>query len=243
MPHSSQLSRYLRAFEVGYNPTVPKYELAVSLKTLRNGLVIRNQVKLPFGFSSAQRVAVICPPNSPAEKEAKEAGASIVGEEMLLDQIKEGNIQFDRLFCHPDSVQKLQQANVGRILGPKGLMPNEKNKTVVKDIKTAMGARAGGVDYRERIGVIRMAIGQIGFSPQQMEENIKAVMKSLKEDITRAQDKTEKSIHEVVRHWSINRLVYANYFQVLSSTHGPGFPLDRTFMTEGGTTPQQLTVF
>ena len=155
-------------------------------------------MKLPFGFSSAERVAVICPPNSPAEQEAKEAGASIVGEDLLLSQIKEGNIQFDRLFCHPDSVQKLQQANVGRILGPKGLMPNEKNKTISKDIKAAMGARAGGVDYRERTGVIRMAVGQIGFSPQQMEGNIRAVMKNLKLDMTRVENSSEKSIHEVV---------------------------------------------
>ena len=70
-----------------------------------------------------------------------------------------------------------------------------------------MGARAGGVDYREKVGVIRMAVGQIGFSPQQMEENIKAVMKNLKSDIARVQDNADKSIHEVVRHLIMHGLI------------------------------------
>ena len=155
-------------------------------------------MKFPHGFSSAQRIAVICPSNSTAEQEAREAGASIVGEDSLLAQIKAGIIEFDRLFCHQDSLKKLQQANVGRILGPKGLMPNEKNKTIVTDMKSSLRTRAGGVDYKEREGVMRLAVGQIGFSPKQLQENIKAFMANLKRDVEQAQDKTDKEIHEVV---------------------------------------------
>lgn len=177
---------------------MPKYELAISFVTRRNGFIIRNQMKFPHGFSSTQRIAVICPADSTAEQEAREAGASIVGEDSLLAQIKDGIVEFDRLFCHQDSVKKLQQANVGRILGPKGLMPSEKNKTIVTDVKSSLKSRAGAVDYKERDGVMRLAVGQIGFSPKQLQENIKTFMTNLKRDVEEAQEKTDKVIHEVV---------------------------------------------
>ena len=155
-------------------------------------------MKLPYAVSSSQRIAVICNPDSDAGVAARQAGAVLIGEESLLETIKAGPIKFDRLLCHPDSLQKLQKAGVGRILGPKGLMPSSKTGTVVRNIAGTMRSMVGGTEYREKIGVVRLAIGQLAFTPEQMQANIRAFMTKLKNDISDLEDKTLKEIHEVV---------------------------------------------
>jgi large subunit ribosomal protein L1 len=190
---------YLKAFEVGYDPTSPKYELAISLRTRRNGPVIRSRMRLPHSVDTSQRIAVICPPGSQAAEDAKQAGAKIIEEDKLLEDIKEGKIEFDRLICHQDSVAKLNKANLGRILGPRGLMPNTKTGTITRDIIKTVKTMVGGTEYREKIGVIRLAIGQLAFTPKQMEANIKAFMANLKKDINQLNENVVKEIHEVVR--------------------------------------------
>jgi large subunit ribosomal protein L1 len=126
------------------------------------------------------------------------AGASIVGEDDLLASIKEGEINFDRLLCHRSSVQKLNKASVGRILGPKGLMPSTKLGTVVVNVARGVRGMTGGSEYREKLGVIRLAIGQLTFSPEQLQHNIKALIESVKKDAAQMSDKISKEIHEVV---------------------------------------------
>ena len=197
LPLSARYS-YLRAFEVGRSPTSSKYELSISLRTVKNGPVIRNRMRLPHAVDTSQRIAVICPPESPAAEAAKQAGATLIGEEPILDAIKEGRIEFDRLICHSDSAQKLGKAGVGRTLGPKGLMPSTKLGTVTKDIGGAIKSMIGGTEYREKIGVIRLAVGQIGFTPEEMQANLKAFMTNLKKDIGAISEKVTKEIHEVV---------------------------------------------
>ena len=198
----------MRAFEVGYVPTSPKFELAVSFRTAKNGPVIRNRLKLPHAVSTSQRIAVICPPDSPAAEEAKQAGASLVGEDSLLDAIKEGRIEFKQLLCHHDSAQKLNKAQVGRILGPKGLMPSTKTGTIVKNVAATIKGMIGGTEYRERVGVVRLAIGQLAFTPEQMQANIRAFMALLKKDIDRISEQIGKEIHEVVSTKSVLRLLH-----------------------------------
>ena len=155
-------------------------------------------MRLPHTVDSSQRIAVICPPDSPAATAAKKAGATLVGEDVIFDAVKEGRIEFERLICHADSVAKLSKANLGRMLGPKGLMPSAKTGTVVKDVATSVKSLVGGTEYREKIGVIRLAIGQIGFTPEQMKENVQAFMTNVKKDIGNLTDKMSKEIHEVV---------------------------------------------
>ena len=141
---------------------------------------------------------MICPPDSAIAATALKAGATLVGEDSILDAIKEGQIEFDRCLCHQDSVTKLNKSGVGRILGPRGLMPSAKLGTVVKDVSTSVKNMVGGSEYREKLGVIRMAVGQLRFTPEEMQSNIKAFITEVKRDISRLSDKIAKEIHEVV---------------------------------------------
>ncbi|MCJ1453965.1 mitochondrial 54S ribosomal protein mrpl1 [Mycoblastus sanguinarius] len=205
--------RYIRAFEVGRPPTSSKYDLAVRLRTAKNGPAVRNRLRLPHAIDTSTRICVICPPDSPISATAVNAGASLVGEEAIFDAVKEGRIEFERCICHVDSAQKLNKANLGRILGPKGLMPSAKTGTITKDIAGTVKDLVGGSEYREKLGVIRCAVGQLGFTPEEMQRNVKAFMGGVKKDLAVLSDRINKEIHEVV----------------LSSTNAPGFSLNGDF--------------
>lgn len=144
------------------------------------------------------RICVICPPDSKAAEAARKAGAAVVGEDEVFEAVKEGKIEFDRCLCHQDSLQKLNKAGLGRILGPRGLMPSAKNGTVVKDVGNSVKDMVGGSEYRERLGVIRMAVGQLAFTPDEVQKNIKVFMDQLKKDLAQLSDRINKEIHEVV---------------------------------------------
>jgi large subunit ribosomal protein L1 len=179
---------------------------------------------------SDTRIAVICPEGSGAMHDARQGGAVAFGEESLFAVIREnrGSLPFNRLICHTDSVAALNKAGLGRILGPKGLMPSLKTNTITKSVKAMMHEMVGAEDYREKVGVIRMAIGNINFTPKQLFENVKTLVASVKGDITDLEDKTNinKDLIEVV----------------LSSTNAPGFPLNGGFLpTDEQIEPIQLT--
>lgn len=144
------------------------------------------------------RICVICPPGSKAAESAMKAGAILVGEDEIFDAVKAGRVEFDRCICHVDSLAKLSKAGLGRILGPKGLLPSAKTGTVVEDVANTVKDMIGGSDYRERVGVVRMPVGQLGFTPEEMQRNIKAFIDALKKDLGRLSDQIDKSIHEVV---------------------------------------------
>lgn len=190
--------RYIRAFEVGQDPRSAKYDIAVRLRTLKNALTVRGSVQLPHTVDSAIRVCVICPAGSAIAEQAQREGATIVGEESVFEAVKEGRVEFDRCICHEDSLQKLNQSGIARILGPKGLMPSTKLGTVTKDIANTMKTLAGGTEYRERSATIRCAVGQLGFTPQEMQENIRAFVARIKQDCAKISDQVSKEIHEVV---------------------------------------------
>ena len=190
--------RYIRAFEVGRAPTSSKYEVHIALKTVKNGPVIRNRLRLPHAVDTSQRICVICPPKSPIAAAAIKAGATLVGEDTIFDAVKDGRIEFERCICHVDSVQAMNKAGLGRVLGPKGLMPSAKTGTIVKDVAASIREMIGGSEYRERLGVVRMAIGQLGFTPEEVKTNIKVFMDNLKKDMAQLSDKVDKQIHEVV---------------------------------------------
>ncbi|PYH42725.1 mitochondrial 54S ribosomal protein uL1m [Aspergillus saccharolyticus JOP 1030-1] len=208
--------RYIRAFEVGREPTVAKYEVHVRLKTKRDGPVIRNMLRFPHSVQTESRICVICPPGSRHEKEARAAGAVLVGEQEVFDAVKAGKIEFDRCIAHPDSMEAFSKANLGRILGPRGLMPSAKTGTVVEDVAARVEMLRGGTVYRERDAVIRLPIGQLGFSPEQLRDNLRATLDQIKKDAARMNDRITKEVYEVV----------------LSSTNGPGFSLNGEFKSD-----------
>ncbi len=220
------MNRYIRAFEVGRPPASSKYELHLKLKSLKNGPVIRNRMRLPHPVKTDIRICVICPLDSKHAEAARAAGAFLVGEEEIFEAVKEGRIEFDRCICQNDSLAKLNKAGLGRILGPRGLMPSAKTGTVVKDPASVVKELVGSSEYRERLGVVRLAIGQLGFTPEEMQRNIKAFMDAVKKDMAQLSDKISKEMAEVV----------------LSSTNAPGFSLNGTFRSANSLiTPRELS--
>ncbi|KAG2026493.1 hypothetical protein GB937_002005 [Aspergillus fischeri] len=219
--------RYLRAFEVGREPTVSKYEIHIRLKTKRDGPVIRNMLRFPHSVQTESRICVVCPPGTRHEKEARAAGAVLVGEQDVFDAVKAGKIEFDRLICHPDSLDALNKAGLGRILGPRGLMPSIKTGTVVEDVAARVEMLRGGTVYRERDAVIRLPIGQLAFSPEQLRDNLRATIEQVKKDAASLNDRIVKEIYEVV----------------LSSTNGPGFSLNGEFKSDNSPDTASLTGF
>lgn len=218
--------RYIRAFEVGRAPTSSKYELHLRLKSLKNGPVIRNRLRLPHPVKTDLRICVIAPKDSKHAEAARAAGAYLVGEQEVFDQVKDGKIDFDRCICHTDSLAALNKSGLGRVLGPRGLMPSAKTGTVVKDPAAAVKELVGGAEYRERLGVVRMAIGQLGFTPEEMQRNIKAFMDAVKKDMAQLSDRISKEVSEVV----------------LSSTNAPGFSLSGEFRNPNSSiTPRELS--
>lgn len=190
--------RYIRAFEVGREPTISKYEIHIRLKTKKDGPVIRNMLRFPHAVQTESRICVICPPGSRHEKEARAAGAVLVGEQEVFDAVKNGVIEFDRCICHPDSLDALNKAGLGRVLGPRGLMPSVKTGTVVEEVASRVETLRGGTVYRERDAVIRIPIGQLGFSPEQLRDNLRITIEQIKKDAAGLNDRIVKEIYEVV---------------------------------------------
>ncbi|KAI0535149.1 50S ribosomal protein L1 [Xylaria digitata] len=220
--------RYLRAAEVGRPPSAATYELALKIRTIKNGPVLRDRIRLPYPVKNDTRIAVICKENSGAAHEARNAGAVAFGEESLFEMIKANanKLPFNRLICHVDSEPALKKANLGRILGPKGLMPSIKTNTITKSVVSMMHDMVGAENYREKIGAIRMPIGNIQFTPKQLSENIKVMVNSVKSNIQVLEDRVKKDLIEVV----------------LTSTNGPGFSLNGAVAsTDDKITPAHLS--
>ena len=211
---------------MGRDPISCKYDLAVRLRTKVNGQVVRNRLRLPHAVDTALRICVICPPDSPAATLAQNAGASLIGEENVFDAIKEGRIDFDRCICHSDSAEKFTKAGLGRILGPKGLMPSSKTGTMTDDVAGVINSLIGSSEYRERMGVVRCAVGRLAFTPQQLKQNVGAFMQSIKKDMASLSEKISKEIHEVV----------------LSSTNAPGFSLNGDFRSPTSPPTSDLSI-
>ncbi|KAI0376708.1 50S ribosomal protein L1 [Hypomontagnella monticulosa] len=207
--------RYLRAAEVGRPPSSVTYEVSLKVRTPKNSPVLRNRIRLPYPIKNDTRIAVICKEGSGAMQDARAGGAVAFGEESLFELIKSkaGNLPFNRLICHADSEAALKKAGLGRILGPKGLMPSIKTNTITKSVKSLMHEMVGAENYRERVGAIRMPIGNIQFTPKMLSENVRTLVMAVKENITDLEDKVDKKLIEVV----------------LTSTNGPGFSLNGLF--------------
>ena len=136
--------------------------------------MVRGAVSLPHGLGKTVRVAVFCKGDKQAE--AKEAGADYVGAEDLVAQIKGGWLEFDAAVAAPDVMALVGQ--VGRILGPRGLMPNAKTGTVTFDVaKAVQELKAGRVDFKvDKAGVLHAPLGKVSFGPEKILGNLKAFL-------------------------------------------------------------------
>ncbi len=135
---------------------------------------VRNVVTLPNGTGKTYRVAVFA--KDQKAEEAKKAGADIVGGEDLIEMIQKGEAHFDRCIATPDMMGLV--GRVGKILGPKGLMPNPKLGTVTMDVATAItNVKGGQIEYRsEKSGIVHAGIGKASFKSEAIAENVKALI-------------------------------------------------------------------
>jgi large subunit ribosomal protein L1 len=136
--------------------------------------MVRGAVALPHGVGSVVRVLVFA--KGDKEKEAKAAGADFTGAEDLIQKISEGWMEFDQAIATPDLMG--QVGKIGRILGPRGLMPNPKVGTVTFDVaKMVKELKAGRVEFRtEKAGIVQLRIGKVSFKPEQLAQNCHAVL-------------------------------------------------------------------
>ena len=134
--------------------------------------MVRGVCNLPNGSGRTQRVAVFA--KGPKAEEAKAAGADVVGAEDLVEQVSKGTINFDRCIATPDMMGLV--GRLGKVLGPRGLMPNPRVGTVTMDVTSAVkGAKGGAVEFRvEKAGIVQAGVGKASFGDQQLVENIRA---------------------------------------------------------------------
>ena len=168
--------------------------------------MVRGTVALPAGTGKNIRVAVFA--SGEAAIAAREAGADIVGADDLAAEIEKGNMDFDLAIATPDMMPLV--GRLGRTLGPRGLMPNPKTGTVTQDVARAVAEFKGGkVEYRtDRYGNVHVTIGKASFSPEQLEQNFRAVL----DELQRAKPAAAKGRY-------LRKIT-------VSSTMGPGIKID-----------------
>ncbi len=176
--------------------------------------MVRGVVQLPAGTGKEVRVAVFA--KGEKADEAKAAGADIVGAEDLVAEIQKGEINFDRAIASPDMMPLV--GRLGKILGPRGLMPNPKVGTVTPNVAEAVkAAKAGAVEFRvEKAGIVHAGVGKASFDADKVEENVKAFV-----------DAVIKAKPEGAKGAYVKKVS-------LSSTMGPGVQVDLSSITEAG---------
>lgn len=173
--------------------------------------IVRGATVLPNGTGKEVRVAVFA--SGPRADEAREAGADLVGLEDLAEKVRGGDLGFDTAIATPDSMRVVGQ--LGRILGPRGLMPNPKTGTVTDDVATAVAnAKGGQVQYRtDRAGIIHCPIGKVSFDVAALRENLAALVAQL----VRAKPAAAKGVY-------LRKVT-------VSSTMGPGISVDKASLS------------
>ena len=169
--------------------------------------VVRGSTVMPNGIGKESRVAVFA--QGAAADSAREAGADIVGMDDLAERVTAGNLDFDVVIAAPDAMRVV--GKLGRILGPRGLMPNPKVGTVTPDVVGAVrNAKAGQVQYRtDRAGIIHCTIGKVGFEADALKQNLDALLG----DLNKAKPGTSKGVY-------MKKVT-------LSTTMGPGIGIDK----------------
>ena len=154
--------------------------ILINNKQKKNEINLRSMVNLPSGTGKKVKVAVVCEEGK--LKEAKDSGADLVGGDDLIEKIKNGEMNFEKLICSSSMMIKLSK--LGKVLGPKGLMPNPKLGTVTEKIGEAVkNAKAGQVELKnDKDGNIGLSIGKKSFSDEKLIKNFNAVISSLEKE-------------------------------------------------------------
>ena len=154
----------------------------INNKQKKNEINIRTVINLPGGTGKKIKIAVVC--EDTKIQEAKDAGAEVVGSDDLVEKIKDGNLNFEKLICTPTMMIKLSK--LGKVLGPKGLMPNPKLGTVTSEVKKAVTeAKSGQVEIRnDKDGNIGLSIGKKSFQDDLLLKNYNAVIDALEKEKT-----------------------------------------------------------
>lgn len=170
--------------------------------------VVRGATTLPHGSGKDVRVAVFA--QGEFADKALAAGADLVGLEDLAEQVKAGELNFDVVIATPDAMRVVGQ--LGKVLGPRGLMPNPKTGTVTPDVELAVkNAKAGQVQFRtDRSGIVHGSVGRVGFDASAIKENVEALIG----DLRKAKPASAKGIY-------LKKVT-------LSTTMGPGLSIDQT---------------
>jgi len=152
----------------------------INNKQKKSEINIRTVINLPGGTGKKVKIAVVC--EEAKIQEAKDAGAEVIGGDELVENIKGGNINFEKLICTPGMMIKLSK--LGKVLGPKGLMPNPKLGTVTNEIKKAVtDAKSGQIEIRnDKDGNIGLSIGKKSFQDDQLLKNYNAVIDALEKE-------------------------------------------------------------
>jgi large subunit ribosomal protein L1 len=176
--------------------------------------MVRGVVTLPNGSGRTLRVGVFA--RGAKADEAKTAGADVVGAEDLVEKVTKGEIDFDRCIATPDMMPLV--GRLGKVLGPRGIMPNPKVGTVTMDVTAAIkGAKGGSVEFRaEKAGIVQAGVGKASFTEEKLVENIKAFA-----------DAVQKAKPPGARGHYINRVA-------ISSTMGPGVKVEPSSLFSGG---------
>lgn len=179
--------------------------------------MVRGVCQLPNGSGRTLRVAVFA--RGAKADEAKAAGADVVGAEDLVEQVSKGEINFDRCIATPDMMGLV--GRLGKVLGPRGLMPNPRVGTVTMDVANAVkGAKGGAVEFRvEKAGIVHAGVGKASFTETQLAENIRAFV----EAVNRAKPTGAKGTY-------LKKVA-------ISSTMGPGIRVDQATILGGGQQP------
>ena len=186
------------------------YDVSINLGVdpRKSDQVVRGATTLPHGTGKVVRVAVFAQGDN-ADK-AMAAGADLVGFDDLAEEVKAGKMDFDVVIATPDAMRIVGQ--LGKVLGPRGLMPNPKTGTVTPDVETAVkNAKAGQVQFRtDKAGIVHGSVGQVGFGVDQIKQNLEALMSDLK----KAKPASAKGVY-------LKKIT-------LSTTMGPGLAIDQS---------------
>ena len=218
--NADQLYTPLAGMKLVKETTVTKYDASVEVALIlgvdpkKADQAVRSVVNLPHGTGKTARVLVFA--NGPKADEARAAGADIVGGDELIEEVNNGRLDYDAVVSTPDLMGKV--GRLGKVLGPRGLMPNPKTGTVTTDVaKAVTDIKGGKIEFRvDKDCNLHFLIGKSSFTAEQLADNYAAAI----EEVLRAKPASSKG-----------RYIRKS---VVSTTMGPGVPLDTNYAREGG---------
>jgi len=218
--NADQLYTPLPAMQLVKETNVVKYDASVEVALVlgvdpkKADQAVRSTVNLPHGTGKTARVLVFA--NADKAEEARAAGADIVGGDELIDEVSKGRLDYDAVVSTPDLMGKV--GRLGKVLGPRGLMPNPKTGTVTTDVaKAVTDIKGGKIEFRvDKDCNLHFIIGKSSFTAEQLADNYAAAF----DEVLRAKPASSKGRY-------IRKAV-------VSTTMGPGVPLDTNYAREGG---------